>query len=121
MAAFSVRTEEVLFRSYRSLRLIPALLVLVSLCAYSQQALRTSSESLPQDTGAAGLRQMFVRLRTTARLMQTTAHPDDEDGGMLTLESRGKGATTLLFTLTRGEGGQNRMGSNLFDELGVLR
>src|SRR4051812_321323 len=76
---------------------------------------------LAQDQGYVALQQELQRLRTTARLMQTTAHPDDEDGGMLTLESRGKGATILLFTLTRGEGGQNRMGSNLFDELGVLR
>jgi LmbE family N-acetylglucosaminyl deacetylase len=53
--------------------------------------------------------------------MQTVAHPDDEDGGMLTLESRGKGATVLLLTLNRGEGGQNKVGSNLFDVLGVLR
>ena len=67
------------------------------------------------------LKQMLVRLQTTARLMQTTAHPDDEDGGMLTLESRGHGVTTLLMTLTRGEGGQNKVGSNLFDVLGVLR
>ena len=64
---------------------------------------------------------MLLRLQTTARLMQTTAHPDDEDGGMLTLESRGKGDTALLMTLTRGEGGQNKVGSNLFDVLGVLR
>ncbi len=53
--------------------------------------------------------------------MQVVAHPDDEDGGMLTLEARGKGVDTLLMTLTRGEGGQNKLGSNLFDELGVLR
>ncbi len=78
-------------------------------------------DPLPPDTGAAGLKQMLLRLQTTARLMQTTAHPDDEDGGMLTLESRGKGVTTLLMTLTRGEGGQNKVGSNLFDVLGVLR
>ena len=78
-------------------------------------------DPLPPDTGAAGLKQMLLRLQTTARLMQTTAHPDDEDGGMLTLESRGKGDTTLLMTLTRGEGGQNKVGSNLFDVLGVLR
>jgi LmbE family N-acetylglucosaminyl deacetylase len=78
-------------------------------------------EPLPQDTGAAGLAWILRRLQTTARLMQTTAHPDDEDGGMLTLESRGKGVSTLLMTLTRGEGGQNKLGSNLFDALGVLR
>ncbi len=64
---------------------------------------------------------MLLRLHTTARLLQIDAHPDDEDGGMLTLESRGKGITTTLLTLNRGEGGQNRVGSNLFDVLGVLR
>jgi LmbE family N-acetylglucosaminyl deacetylase len=78
-------------------------------------------DPLPQDVGAAGLQETLLRLRTTARLMQTVAHPDDEDGGMLTLESRGKGATVLLLTLNRGEGGQNKLGSNLFDVLGVLR
>src|ERR1700720_4659778 len=78
-------------------------------------------DPLPQDTGTLGLKQMLLRLETSARLMQTTAHPDDEDGGMLTLESRGKGATVLLLTLNRGEGGQNKVGSNLFDVLGVLR
>ncbi len=76
---------------------------------------------IPQDRGAAGLRLMLRRLSTTARLMQTVAHPDDEDGGMLTLEARGRGASVLLMTLNRGEGGQNKVGSNLSDVLGVLR
>src|SRR5450755_4913621 len=76
---------------------------------------------LPEDQGMAGLRLELLRLSTTARLMQTVAHPDDEDGGMLTLESRGRGVSTLLMTLTRGEGGQNKVGSNLSDVLGVLR
>ncbi len=80
-----------------------------------------SAGPLAQDTGVLGLRQMLVRLRTTARLMHTAAHPDDEDGGMLTLESRGKGATVVQLTLNRGEGGQNKVGGNLFDELGVIR
>lgn len=78
-------------------------------------------EPLPQDSGAGGLKQTLRRLQTTKRLMQTVAHPDDEDGGMLTLESRGQGASVLLLTLNRGEGGQNKVGSNLFDVLGVLR
>jgi len=76
---------------------------------------------LPQDQGAAGLRLALRRLGTTARLMQVVAHPDDEDGGMLTLEARGHGVSTLLMTLNRGEGGQNKIGSNLSDVLGVLR
>ena len=76
-------------------------------------------DPLPQETGAAGLKLMLRRLQTTGRLMQVDAHPDDEDGGMLTLEARGRGVSTLLMTLTRGEGGQNQLGSNLFDVLGV--
>ena len=78
-------------------------------------------EPLPQETGEAGLKLVLRKLGTTGRLMQVVAHPDDEDGGMLTLEARGKGVDTLLMTLTRGEGGQNKLGSNLFDVLGVLR
>jgi LmbE family N-acetylglucosaminyl deacetylase len=91
----------------------------------STPAIQTSSpgylDPLPQDTGAAGLKQALRKLQTTGRLMMVTAHPDDEDGGLLTLEARGKGVQTLLLTLTRGEGGQNKMGSSLFDVLGVLR
>src|SRR4030095_13604167 len=60
---------------------------------------------LQQDTGRAAFDQLLRKLKTTARLMHVVAHPDDEDGGLLTLQSRGRGATTLLFTLTRGEGG----------------
>ncbi|MCU1269475.1 MAG: hypothetical protein JWN74_769 [Acidobacteriaceae bacterium] len=78
-------------------------------------------DPLPQDTGSAGLKRELRRLETTRRLMMVTAHPDDEDGGLLTLESRGKGVQTLLLTLTRGEGGQNKTGDTFSDELGILR
>src|SRR5579864_5537463 len=48
-------------------------------------------------------------------------HPDDEDGGMMTLEARGSGATVMLFTVNRGEGGQNKFGAETADDLGILR
>jgi LmbE family N-acetylglucosaminyl deacetylase len=98
-------------------------LLLLAVASFAQTAPKSTNptDPLPQETGASGLQEMLLRLRTTARLMQTVAHPDDEDGGMLTLESRGKGVTALLLTLNRGEGGQNKVGSNLFDVLGVLR
>ena len=77
--------------------------------------------AIAQDEGLAGLRLELLRLGTTARLMQVVAHPDDEDGGLLTLEARGHGVSTLLMTLNRGEGGQNKIGSNLSDVLGIVR
>ncbi|MFZ0758922.1 MAG: PIG-L family deacetylase [Candidatus Sulfotelmatobacter sp.] len=88
---------------------------------FPQLPYQGSPPEIPQDQGILGLRLTLRRLGTTARLMQTVAHPDDEDGGMLTLESRGRGASVLLLTLNRGEGGQNKVGSNLSDVLGVLR
>ncbi|MGH9564895.1 MAG: PIG-L family deacetylase, partial [Candidatus Angelobacter sp.] len=83
--------------------------------------LQSDTRPLPEDLGAVHLYQLLARLNTTARFMQVVAHPDDEDGGMLTLESRGKGASVLLFTVTRGEGGQNKFGTESSDELGILR
>ena len=79
------------------------------------------TKPLSVDIGTTGLKLMLRRLHTTARLMHTVAHPDDEDGGMLTLESRGHGVSVVQLTLNRGEGGQNKVGSNLFDELGIIR
>src|SRR5690349_3887499 len=78
-------------------------------------------DPLPQDTGSAGLKLELRKLQTTGRLMMVVAHPDDEDGGLLTREARGKGVQTLLMTLTRGEGGQNKTGDTFSDELGILR
>lgn len=50
-----------------------------------------------------------------------TAHPDDEDGGMLAYESRAAGARVTLLTLNRGEGGANVMSSDFWDSLGLVR
>ena len=49
------------------------------------------------------------------------AHPDDEDTELLTVLARGMGAETAYLALTRGEGGQNLIGSELGPALGVLR
>src|ERR1700737_4510079 len=61
------------------------------------------------DRGSAALSQSLQKLHTRASLAMVVAHPDDEDGGTLTYESRGQGVDTTLLTLNRGEGGQNVM------------
>lgn len=52
--------------------------------------------------------------------IQDPAHPDDEDGGMLTYKSRGLGARVAMLTLTRGEGAQNLMTVGFNDTLGLI-
>src|SRR5258708_3434825 len=96
---------------------------LASACVllFFAQSSQSDTRPLPQDQGAVHLYQLLAKLKTTARLMQVVAHPDDEDGGMMTMESRGRGYSVLLFTVTRGEGGQNKFGAESSDELGILR
>jgi LmbE family N-acetylglucosaminyl deacetylase len=76
---------------------------------------------LPEDRGAAALEQSLKRLSTTASVMMIVAHPDDEDGALLTYLSRDMGARATLLTLNRGEGGQNAMSADADDALGLLR
>jgi LmbE family N-acetylglucosaminyl deacetylase len=71
--------------------------------------------------GAARTWHAITKLTTIASLLQTTAHPDDEQGGMLAVASRKWGARTGLLTLNRGEAGDNAIGPELFDALGLIR
>ena len=80
-----------------------------------------SSQTVPRADGAADVWQKLLKLRTTASVMHVTAHPDDEHGGVLTKLSRGDGARMALLTLNRGESGDNAIGPQLFDGLGLIR
>lgn len=73
------------------------------------------------ETGTAGLIHLLGRLQTTASVLHTGAHPDDEDSAFLARTARGDHARVAYLSLTRGEGGQNIIGPELFDALGVIR
>jgi LmbE family N-acetylglucosaminyl deacetylase len=104
-------------------------------CAGAQQASNTADRlagiPLPEpatiplpigeDRGCAALEQDLKRLGTTASVLMIVAHPDDEDGALLTYLSRGLGVRATLLTLTRGEGGQNAMSADSDDALGLIR
>ena len=81
----------------------------------------TVAHEIPVNRGSAALWQSLKKLHTRASLIMITAHPDDEDGGMLAYESRGQGARVSLLTLNRGEGGANVMSPDYFDALGLVR
>jgi LmbE family N-acetylglucosaminyl deacetylase len=73
------------------------------------------SHSVPSEVAA------IDKARVSTRILFTTAHPDDEWASLLTYLSRGLHAHVALMTLTRGQGGQNAIGSEQGGELGVLR
>jgi len=101
-------------------RLLPLLSLVSTAIAFAMPVLLSQTQT-PLDAGAAGAWQKIRKLQTTASAMHTTAHPDDEHGGVLVMLSRGQGARLSMLTLNRGESGDNAIGSELFDGVGLIR
>lgn len=108
-------TSTLFIMTTQTLRLVFVLLLCFPL------SLRAQSQELAIDRGFVGLSQALDRLPYTSRIMFVAAHPDDENSGVLPYVSRGLHARTALLTLTRGEGGQNLVGPDLFEALGLIR
>ncbi len=84
-------------------------------------AMVTPGAEIPEDRGAMGLSQALKRLDVVGSVLHTGAHPDDENSALLAWLARGQGARTAYLSATRGEGGVNLVGSELFEALGVIR
>src|SRR5882672_3204496 len=67
------------------------------------------------------LHQALIDLQNPWTVMCVAAHPDDEDGTSLTLLRHKHGVHTVSLFSTYGEGGQNAVGPQLYEELGVIR
>ncbi len=72
-------------------------------------------------TGVAEAALLFRQLDGEKRVLMIGAHPDDEDTSMLAALARGYGVQTAYLSLSRGEGGQNLIGSEVNEGLGLLR
>jgi LmbE family N-acetylglucosaminyl deacetylase len=70
---------------------------------------------------AATLAESIYRLPVYLSVLHTGAHPDDENNALLAYLGRGVFARTAYLSVTRGDGGQNRIGPELFEALGVIR
>ncbi len=94
---------------------------LISLCFFAPLRETKAQVKPVYDYGAIGLGQLLKRLNNTKSVMHIGAHPDDEDSGLLAYLARGENARTAYLSLTRGDGGQNIIGSELSESLGVIR
>src|ERR1700722_12149765 len=97
-----------------------SLIILLAVTCASLAGLRlaapqVSAQSLPDAVEA------IHKARVATRIMFVTAHPDDEWASLLTYLSRGLNADVALLTLTRGQGGQNAIGPEQGDQLGIVR
>ena len=73
------------------------------------------------DRGEVALKQALLDLTNDMTIMCLAAHPDDEDSATVTYYRKKHGARTVILYATRGEGGQNETGPELYEELGVIR
>jgi LmbE family N-acetylglucosaminyl deacetylase len=89
--------------------------------AYTLVSAQMRVVPLDDEKGHVALGFALRHLKNTGILLHTTAHPDDENNGLLVMLNRGQGFRTALATATRGNGGQNEIGPELFEALGVLR
>src|SRR5919199_3715507 len=98
----------------RTLKTLLALLLLALIAPIASQSSSTESDSRE-------LHQALLDVMNPWTVMCVAAHPDDEDGATLTLLRRKYGVHTVTLFSTYGEGGQNAIGPELYEELGAIR
>ena len=101
-----------------SLVLVAAIATVVGAVGFG--AVTASGQSGP-GVPLAGVVEAINQSRVATRILYITAHPDDEDPGLLSYLAHGLGAEVALLTITRGQGGQNAVGPEQDGPLGVIR
>ena len=102
------------------LALTRSLAFLIALLPLLTAPLRAQLEP-PGTGGVVALDRELRVLGHYRRVLMIGAHPDDEDTELLTVLVRGMGAEAAYLSLTRGEGGQNLIGPELGEALGLIR
>lgn len=100
-----------MIKNYSSIKILFVLTFLFSHPIISQINSSSSSDIL----------QSLEKLKVLGSVLYLAAHPDDENTAVITYMSKGKLTRTAYLSLTRGDGGQNLIGSEKGDLLGVVR
>jgi LmbE family N-acetylglucosaminyl deacetylase len=79
------------------------------------------SAAEPTPAPGAAILQDLRSFATVATVLHIAAHPDDENTALITYLARGRGYRTAYLSLTRGDGGQNEIGPEFDEKLGVAR
>jgi LmbE family N-acetylglucosaminyl deacetylase len=96
-------------------------LVRTSILAVLIGACLTPAFAQRELSGSAEARLALDRLNVVGSVLMIAAHPDDENTALLAYLSRGRKVRTGYLSLTRGEGGQNLIGAEQGDALGLIR
>lgn len=75
----------------------------------------------PNKPSSSEIYQQLKSLNFLGNVLYVAAHPDDENTSLITYFSKNIHAKTTYLSLTRGDGGQNLIGSELSEKLGMIR
>jgi len=95
--------------------------LLLCILLLSQQPHAQDEATASDRLEKAQIHQALLDLTNPWTVMCVAAHPDDEDGSTLTILRRKYGVHTVSLFSTFGEGGQNAVGPELYEPLGVIR
>jgi LmbE family N-acetylglucosaminyl deacetylase len=84
-------------------------------------SMKAQPPAVAAQAGQVGLGLVLRQLGNVGVFLQAVGHPDDENSALLALLAHGQGVRTAVLTATRGTGGQNEIGPELFEALSVLR
>ncbi len=102
-------------------KLIQTTLALLVLCLLVNAPRAQQTTPAQPANDRVELYQALLDLTNPWTVMCIAAHPDDEDGTSLIVMRRKFGAHTVSLFSTFGEGGQNAIGPELYEELGAIR
>ncbi|MGI8819928.1 MAG: PIG-L family deacetylase [Chthoniobacterales bacterium] len=103
-------------RRFRNVR-APALSVMIA----ATLTIAATATEAPSEMDAVQIRLALEKLNVLGRVLYVAAHPDDENTGLISYFANGALYDTAYLSLTRGDGGQNLIGPELREELGVIR
>ena len=98
-----------------------AMFLVTGVALPSAWAAEPPAPAIPQAMNAAEIQLALQKLDVLGRVLYVAAHPDDENTNLMALWANGSLYDAGYLSVTRGDGGQNLIGSELREKLGVIR
>lgn len=95
--------------------------ILISFAIFSSIIKLNLNAQIQRPMNSAEIIESIEKLNVAGSVLYIAAHPDDENTSVLAYFSKGKKLRTGYLALTRGDGGQNLIGSEKGDEIGIIR
>lgn len=90
-------------------------------CVISLLCINLGFSQAPKKSSSAEIYHSLQKLNFLGSALYIAAHPDDENTRLISYLSNNVKAKTAYLSLTRGDGGQNLIGPEIREQLGVLR